>query len=445
MGKKIILNKLAPINLGTWKAESLTSYITRLAYSHSISTYKLISNIISQHSPSGHQPNPSNSNSINGIAKHTEIFSESLETLTNNSNIKCMTLSAINDGKSFSATGITRNKRAWCQKCFAEQRAQYGYVYEPLLWAIQTANFCPDHHEYLTDTCPHCNKKQPYIIGHPQLEYCIHCKNLLFTNQDNPKTYSQGCPTDIDEWSTFSTADLIEHCSSTPYKIIDLRILEMISRYKDTMFDGNSYRMSQLLNSGSTCISMWEGKITKPTLKSSITISYYLNKPFIDLIQDIGPLTFPRSSRTKLFRHIEDRDESRTRTIEQNVAAEKYLKLLISKPPNPFPSLPLICQTLGCTPGYINYRFPELRKDLRDLYIDSVKLRKADNISKRKLQIKKEMTKLYNNAVYPSYNALSESIPRGWFKNIELAQYRRNLIKKLYSSDPYSEDFYKKK
>ena len=137
---------------------------------------------------------------------------------------------------------------------------------------------------------------------------------------------------------------------------------------------------------------------------SLLSISYHLNKPLIELIQNDGALTYP-FNKEKLG---QSKNKRKVRTKEQHNIAERHLKALISDPPEPFPSLPMICNRLKCTPGYINYRFPDLRKVINTLYKDSLSEYSSKRLKEKKQAIVSAVKELQSQSRYPSYNALSK-------------------------------------
>lgn len=424
MARKTVLNNLQPINLGTWKAESLTSYLTRLAYSHNISVYKLFDDVIYPYIKDKTRIYPAGAHSVNGVSQYALGTSKVVSQLTGIKDIQCMTLLPISEGVCFTAQRFLRNKRAWCPDCYKEQKERYNMVYEPLLWALQLTDFCPKHQKPLTTQCPYCKKKQPYILGHPQLEYCFSCAGPLY----KPETYQRKTipPKNLmeSEWDTFNVGDLIERCSTTPYKPIPIDINSMYKRYLNHVFNGDVIRMSQQLGHFYKLIEDWYTDKRKPRLKTILSVCRKLNKPLLEFIQNDGALTYPDTWNTDLL----PSPSKKRRSPEFNKATEKHLKSLLADPPHPFPSLPLICKSLGCTPGYINYRFPNYRKKICARYLASVKRISNTRISNLKKRLESEIKRLDSEDTYPSYNALSKVLPRGWYKHKELANHRRNLI-----------------
>ncbi|MCU5184259.1 TniQ family protein [Bacillus cereus] len=192
---------LRPMKLGTFYVESLTSYISRLAKEHSISTGTLINKIfvpnmdkeyLIKSAKNGGNRFYDGAKSINGYCKNALDFSKVLETLTLRNNLKGLTLA--NWRNVVSLRNLLKKNLSWCPKCVSNWRAEGSPIYYPLSWHISAVKVCLIHNIYLLNICPHCSKNLPILHRSFINGYCPLCKgwlgdprlasNISDTNQD---------------------------------------------------------------------------------------------------------------------------------------------------------------------------------------------------------------------------------------------------------------------
>ena len=182
------LYPLLPIGVGTAMIESLTSYLTRLAQAHDISTRTLIAGYLRFRIPTAQVADASQDNNwnrhfldyahtLNGMTDRVEDWIFALEECTGVANLRFSTM-AIWKGI-FSHRGLLRSKRAWCAFCYHEWQASGQTIYEPLLWALADVSTCPRHQRTLTGSCPHCRYRPHVLMPRSRPGCCPHCHHWL--------------------------------------------------------------------------------------------------------------------------------------------------------------------------------------------------------------------------------------------------------------------------
>ena len=150
------LHHLEAVGIGTPYVESLTSYIARLAESHSVLPSVLISKKIAPYLKKVFVKSLSSrrlralfdrARALNGTGDIAMDFVQALETLTLRSDLCFLTL--LNCASILSPRGLFRGYKAWCPACYQKWRLSGQVVYEPLLWAIETVKVCLQHHQPL--------------------------------------------------------------------------------------------------------------------------------------------------------------------------------------------------------------------------------------------------------------------------------------------------------
>jgi hypothetical protein len=182
---------LAPQGSGTGLGESLTSYLTRLAAAHCLHVtvcYSLLlypalqaagaapadtaARPVTRHGAHGITYSAHTWNSVSASAAlHVKVT----EQLTGARDLRLLTwlpYAAL-------LTHHLRHQRAWCPACFADWRAAGQPLYEPLLWTLKAARYCPQHHCPLVLHCPTCQQSSAVIGLWAQAGYCFRCRHWL--------------------------------------------------------------------------------------------------------------------------------------------------------------------------------------------------------------------------------------------------------------------------
>ncbi|MGY1423723.1 TniQ family protein [Bacillus cereus] len=178
------LYSIEPRGLGTPYVESLTSYIARLAYEHSVTPGTLIRRLITSYLTVKHLKDNYMKGSISkdtstlcSIGTGSEDIISVLEMLTGRKDIIFTTLMSLK-GLLYGENIISQYKK-WCPECLQEFRDKNGIVYELLIWQIISINHCSKHRCKLKTKCHNCNKKlksmhSKYIVG-----FCHYCNAWL--------------------------------------------------------------------------------------------------------------------------------------------------------------------------------------------------------------------------------------------------------------------------
>ncbi|NTV62503.1 MAG: TniQ family protein [Oscillochloris sp.] len=173
---------LAPVGLGTPDAESLTSYLTRLAHAHRVSVQALVRQEIQPRLGEGPAPRPWPNRStlfwkrdarlLNGLSAGTQTWVSALNQLTGRTDVVGSTL--LRWRQVISPNLLLRDHRAWCPRCYAEQQ-QTGVVYDRLLWALTPVLWCAHHGQPLASSCSRCHQAQPVLSPYALVGTCVHC------------------------------------------------------------------------------------------------------------------------------------------------------------------------------------------------------------------------------------------------------------------------------
>jgi hypothetical protein len=216
---------LNPIGIGTPYVESLLSYLTRLAYEHSLPLGKLLLLIWQLNSSSPKRNLLSyQSDSVlyenriiifNGVREITRRWVQVSEELTSHSNFSYMTMlpwTHFLDEKK-----LLHPEKKWCSKCYDDWYKAKQPIYDPLLWSLQNITICPIHQIPLYSRCAYSNCNKPVKLGSTLLPigYCQNCERWLGEASYEMQQFIKELP-DLEPeefqknlWYSLASADLI--------------------------------------------------------------------------------------------------------------------------------------------------------------------------------------------------------------------------------------------
>jgi len=183
------LYPLPPVGVGTGLVENLTSYITRLAQAHDVSTNTLLAKYLRfrflraklagtvDTSEEWQRHFLEDAHTLNGITERVSDWIFALEESTGVANLRYLTMATWKG--IFSSQGLLRSRRAWCAACYHEWQASGRVIYEPLLWALADVSVCLIHQRSLTQSCPHCGGRPHVLRPRSRPGCCPLCNHWL--------------------------------------------------------------------------------------------------------------------------------------------------------------------------------------------------------------------------------------------------------------------------
>lgn len=203
------LYHLAPEGVGTPLVESFTSYLTRLAAAHCVSTGLLLRQVIlpgfgqTYLTGAGNHPNLSAvwqaAPALNGGDNWAAAWVERVGELTRRPDLHattCLPWAAV-----LPSRGLIRRARAWCPHCYADQQAQGAVIYDPLLWSLQAHTHCPLHWRPLVHTCPalNCRRALPLLHAYAYPGHCSRCGAWLGQPAPSSAAETEAVPLALEE------------------------------------------------------------------------------------------------------------------------------------------------------------------------------------------------------------------------------------------------------
>jgi hypothetical protein len=242
------LHHLEPVDIGTPYVECFTSYLSRLADAHHVTTKRLIHEEVQPHLPSTYGGQRLSGSGIytgarafNSLGVMAKDWVNALEFLTRRSDLGLLTMLPWKEV--FTSKGLLRFERAWCPRCYEEWRVKGDIVYDPLLWAINDITICLNHSRPLISVCPHCSRPLLHLDRQYRSGYCSRCNNWLGSTSTTKHKGQMKSIVDEFEWQDWivtNVGDLISTSSKLSLTLDANRIAEMMSAFSKRYHEGNS-------------------------------------------------------------------------------------------------------------------------------------------------------------------------------------------------------------
>ncbi|MEM7590649.1 MAG: TniQ family protein [Cyanobacteria bacterium P01_A01_bin.83] len=436
------LNCLMPIAVGTPSIESLTSYITRLAQSHSITISTLMTrelapildkDYVQKNAKRGLSTLLNRGAAINSTGELAQLFADSIERLTLEKNLFALTLLSFRD--CLSSKELLHKTKSWCSDCYEEWRSTDKTIYEPLLWSFRDVKVCAYHNRLLQTTCFNCDRHIPWLHSKSRIGYCPYCDRWLGSSNDIRKTHEllvlSKNELERNLWISNNIGELIA-CSEENSIIKQENIAKAIREIVNITHQGNIASFAKFLKLPKNTVWMWAKGKSLPKLKFILDICYCL---------DISPLSFLKLE-PKAFESLQINSKrllsvvNTKRISPRNFDAEKIekdLKTIISSQNISPPTMKEVAKILGFDVRVISEHFPELCKAISDKHRRDRNRVQARKIEESCQEVRQAVSTLIQRGEYPSEARVSQLISQpGYFRykkvRIALKQAISNLI-----------------
>ncbi len=292
--------------------ESLTSYIGRLAWHHSVKPSLLIGSLIDPGKSPGFL-NHEIATSFNSLTPKTATIIESISAQSGLAHhwVAAMTFVHLHDQIDHSARGFIRKTKQWCPVCYDEDHSNGGQ-YDRLAWSLQGVSHCVKHRCKLRDYCQSCLKAQPYLSSKCEVGFCHHCEQSL-----SESVLSQRTDADCEESEVYSSLVL----GIVDQTLAETESLESILRQIAYMFSAEGIaRFAEFLKMDRHCVERWMTGETKPALKSVQRVFGKLEVPWADVLMK-------RMSACEII-ESNKRSRSKVQWARRELAPERELRVV---------------------------------------------------------------------------------------------------------------------
>lgn len=411
------LYRLEPVGAGTAWVESLSSYISRLADAHAVSTGILFGYEVSPLVNKAYMKKErvrslgqvlarmggESTAALNGVGANVSDWVQALETLTMRSDLRGLTMSTWREV--LTPKSLLRRKRAWCPTCYGVQRASGQVVYDPLMWFIEPVTTCPAHRRRLRTVCGFCHRQFAILTHGTRPGYCPICKQWLGENLSSEiaehDTLTEAA-FDWDEWVITNIGEIIAAAPKLdliPCKAnITLSLEACLKRVSESIT-----ALSRMTLVARKTLRCWQ-------LGNRARLDLLLRFCFQNKITLLGFLTgnIPiESAGDSPVSATEAKAPVRRRKVNIDLDnVELILRKALEE--NPPPSLLKVIQRLeiGYEPVYKN--FPDLGRAIRERF----SAYQRDSIIKKRLTAQRALEEALNDVARPSRSDVARKI--GW-------------------------------
>jgi hypothetical protein len=424
------LFQLEPIGIGTPYVESLTSYLTRLAESHTVLLGDLVAKQINPIVPKTYQSrdlfctkHPSGTANSTGIV--AKYLLSALKQLTLREDLDNLTL--LKWSQVFPQRKLIHPIKQWCPACYQEQHSQSNTVYEQLLWFLKPVKICPLHKIFLECTCPHCYQKLPSLARNSRVGYCNNCEQWLGSTINNELLQTKEQEWNL--WVATNVGEILATSSCISKIITKDKISKSMQICIEQMTEGNIAAFARLIKSPKNQVWGWNNGKVIPQLNILLKISAFTGLSLLDFLTKDDFKTDYLFDDTKL---VNRRKTTISKQKFNFSLAEESLKKILSNSSLPPPSMCDVAKQLGYHRRTLTKKFPELCKQISANYLEYQKNSRTQRIKKYCLEVEQVVMTLNSQGVYPSEANVSKLLSKaGGFREQEVREALRKARQKL--------------
>jgi transcriptional regulator with XRE-family HTH domain len=419
-----ILYQLPPIGIGTHNVESLTSYLTRLASSHTVTVgalleYEVARLIDKKYSAASLQSISRLRGAVNGTGSMTRDLVRALEHLTMQQDLHLLTMLSFCD--IVPSRNLFRDVRSWCPHCYQEWHERGDVLYEPLLWSLKPVKYCLTHQTALVDTCQNCQQHNPPFNGKSQSGFCSRCHSLLGQVSGN-KVYVNQEETKPELWKIEALGALLSLGVESRDRLSVVHIPQQLSMLANEATAGNLAALARRLKIPKNTLWLWWNGEVVPSLESSLSICSHFD---ITLIQFF---TGEMEKRPSLDNLQVPNQQSLTTLPGQPFdlkVARLFLEQVLSQKISPPLSVVAVSRKLGCNRRILYKYFPDLCSEIASIYKNYLQKSCQENLVSCCSQVQQIVAQLHREGQYPSESQVAQLMDKPNF--LRYAQVRSVL------------------
>lgn len=413
------LYSLAPIGINSHMVESLTSYISRLAIAHSVSTQRLIKVILVPHFDKSIF---AAQRAYWGINDTGSIATSYIEALTKTTLREDLGGTTLNNWREFRGHSLLRRNRAWCPHCLQQWLEKKNEIYEPLIWLMNIIKVCPNHFVKLIENCPNCNEKLPLIQAKPSIGFCGKCKFWLGHSQAQIEVL-----TERDNHIIENIKSLLIHSKHDFSRGNISRILKKIT---EVGYSGNYREASRNLGFTTRVFYRWIYQLNPMPFENLLRISYLVNVPLINLLNGSGEISSNefRTSTSYLEQRVKNR-------YNRDEVLEKLNKIIQSNEYPP-PSVTEVSRRINVSTEYLYEHLNIQCKIISQQYLKYINVRTILRREELLKEIREIIVPEYErNGVILSHNSVRRSITSNCWNYIHEAY--KKVVQELVDPRDY--------
>ncbi len=399
---------LEPIGIGTPECEGLISYLVRLARAHCMTPRDLIRlEFIWRY---GRQEGIRSSGffkeyskTLNSVGEYASGFVRIAEELNGRNDLRFLTMLPWRGVIPEVGTGLLAPAPKWCRQCLAEQRDSKQERFSPLAWSLDLYRVCEAHGTGMTDRCPRCARKQPFIPRLPMQDHCDYCGCWLGVQKNFDEAVT---PTEREIWLAKAIGDMVSHGSYADEHVTQQRLQHILSGFVADYAEGEKRRLSRMLGLTETSMACWIVKRKKPLFPQLLDVCHQFGLLPMDMFNGIQPRVIPcTGNKLKLFRicgrqgvAVQERERLRMKLAD------------IANDPSDYRSLTEVSSVLGASKNYLIYWFRDLCTTVTEKYREERRQQVQAKWEVEEQRVKDEVAKMCSEGIYPSRKRVDAAI-----------------------------------
>jgi TniQ len=413
-----ILYQLPPIGIGTPTVESLTSYLARLAVSHTVTVgalleYEVARLIDKKYGAANLQSISRLRGAVNSVGSMTRDLVCALEQLTMQQDLHLLTM--LSFGDILPSRNLFRDVRSWCPQCYQEWHERGDILYEPLLWSLKSVKYCLTHQTDLVNKCPNCQQHNPPFGGKFQLGFCSRCHSWL--GQVSGKKASMNWEdTELELWRVEAVGALLALRVKSRNKLSAAHIPSQLSMLANEATAGNLAALSRRLKIPKNTLWLWYSGKVIPSLESSLSICGHFEIALFQFFT--GELREQPSLDNWRVTQRQSSATASSQPFDLDVA-RLFLEQVLSQEISPPLSVVDVSRKLGCNRRILYKYFPDLCSAIASVYKNYLQKSCKENLASCCHQVQQIVAQLYREGQYPSENRVAQLMDKPNFLRYE--------------------------
>ncbi|WP_459724371.1 TniQ family protein [Sideroxyarcus sp. TK5] len=399
---------LEPIGIGTPECESLISYLVRLARAHCMAPRDLIRlefmwRFSKQEGIRSSGFFTEYSKTLNSVGKYASGFVRLTEELTGRNDLRYLTMLPWRGVIPDVGTGLLATEPKWCRHCLAQQRDCKHERYSPLVWSLHLYSVCAVHGIKMTDRCPRCARKQPFIPRLPMLDHCDYCGCWLGLEKSFAEVIT---PTERELWLAKAIVDMVSQGAYADEHVTQKRLQSILNGFVADYAEGEKRQMSRMLGLTETSMACWIVKGKKPLLPQLLDVCYQFCLLPVEMLSGVQPLAIPCAvSQPKLYR-IHRRLE-----LEASERERLRMKLTeIANDPSDHRTLTEVSLALGARKNFLSYWFRDICAIVTVKHREEMQRQVGGKWEMEAQRVRDEVARLGGEGIYPSRKKIEAAI-----------------------------------
>lgn len=363
------LAPLEPIGLGTTSAESVESYVLRLAKEHRVTRYHIESLVSKSGLTPLYQGTSRQPFRVDSPIENAKEFARRLALLTHMPAVETMGLGWLAGKVAF--MGALRDHRAWCPQCIWRCQATGSLPYLPLVWSLPSYEVCLVHGGSMQSSCPSCSER---INGRREWAWpfanCPHCSCSLArpesTAGQSLRDLERRKIRGIDQRAAINLGELISKAQGMKHLPL-VAVPDVTRLVASGIARGRADHASDLAALAGVPKSTLHGLAVARSSRPSLDILARLSVAAdVSIVGTLCPSLWREGSAVdekRTFMPVSPRRE-RPRVSWDAVRRATNAELRSAKPDSPSG----LARRLGVDPSHLRNTFPEAAKKLAALY-----------------------------------------------------------------------------